>query len=255
MADLILFGGTSEGRELAELSRDLNIDCIVCVATDYGESLLEESGSLRVHTGRLDKDGMIALIRAESPQLVLDATHPYADKVSETVIAACSECRVRYGRVQREKEDHGAFKDFSDVRELAEYLDGTDGVVFSSLGTKEAAALSGVKGASERIWLRVLPSIDGLRTCLEAGFPAKHIICMQGPFSADLNEAMFRACGAQILLTKDTGSAGGFPEKIEAARRCGMKVLVIRRPADISGEPLDVWKERLRLGDGQWNGR
>ena len=248
MADIVLFGGTSEGRELAELCSELEIPTVVCVATDYGESLLEEAGSLRVHTGRLDKEGMISLIKAESPELVLDATHPYADKVSETVLAACRDCGARYGRVQREKESHEAFDEFSGVDELADFLDRTSGVVFSSLGTKEAAALSRVSGAAERIWIRILPSPDGLKTCLDAGFPAKHIICMQGPFSAELNEAMFRFCRAEILLTKDTGAAGGFPEKLEAAKRCGMKVFVIKRPADTAGESLEVWTDRLRKG-------
>ena len=246
MAEIVLFGGTSEGRKLAELCRELEIPTVVCVATNYGEALLDEGGSLKVHTGRLNKDGMVALIQEEAPRLVLDATHPYADIVSETIVSACRECGARYGRLQREAAVHEGLTEFSSVDELADSLDKTPGVVFSSLGTKEAAALSKVSGASERIWIRVLPSIEGLKTCLDAGFPAKHIICMQGPFSADLNEAMFRACKAEILLTKDTGVAGGFPEKLEAAKRCDMKVFVIKRPADTPGDSLEVWTERLR---------
>ena len=246
MAEILLFGGPSEGRKLAELCRELDISTLVCVATDYGEALLDEGGSLRVRTGRLNKDGMAALIREEAPRLVLDATHPYADIVSETIVAACSECGAKYGRVRREAAVHEGLTEFSNVDELADHLDKTPGVVFSSLGTKEAAALSRVSGAADRIWIRVLPSIDGLKICLDAGFPAKHIICMQGPFSADLNEAMFRACKAEILLTKYTGSAGGFPEKLEAAKRCNMKAFVIKRPADTPGESLEVWTERLR---------
>ncbi len=248
MADLILFAGTTEGRELAELARGLGIKTVACVATDYGESLIEESGSLKVNMGRLGEEAMEDLIRAEMPKLVLDATHPYADVVSRTIVAACKATGARYGRVQREAENHKGCLEFLDLAALAEHLDKTPGVVFSSLGTKEAAGLSGVSGAAERIWLRVLPSVDGLKMCLSAGFPAKHIICMQGPFSADLNEAMFKACGAKILLTKDTGSAGGFPEKLEAARRCSMQVFVIKRPQDIPGESLAVWKEKLASG-------
>lgn len=248
MADLILFAGTTEGRELAELARGLGIKTVACVATDYGESLIEEGGSLSVNMGRLGEEAMKDLIRAEAPRLVLDATHPYADIVSRTIVSACKATGARYGRVQREAESHEGCLEFPDLAALAEHLDKTPGVVFSSLGTKEAAGLSGVSGAAERIWLRVLPSVDGLKMCLSAGFPAKHIICMQGPFSADLNEAMFEAVGAKILLTKDTGSAGGFPEKLEAARRCGMQVFVIKRPQDIPGESLDVWKEKLASG-------
>ena len=248
MADLVLFAGTTEGRELAELAQSLGISTVACVATEYGEELLSSGGSLRVHTGRLSEDGMRALITEEAPKLVLDATHPYASEVSRTIVSACEGLGVRLGRVQREAENHEGCLEFADLAALAEKLDKTCGVVFSSLGTKEAAGLSGVSGAAERIWLRILPSVEGLNMCLGAGFPAKHIICMQGPFSADLNEAMFRAVGAQILLTKDTGSAGGFPEKLEAAKRCGMQVFVIKRPKDIAGDSLQVWKERLISG-------
>ena len=247
MAELVLFAGTTEGRQLAELAKELGISTVACVATEYGESLVEADGSLRVRTGRLDKDAIKALLNAESPRLVLDATHPYADHITRTLTAVCSECGVKLGRVLREAESHDGCLEFPDVKALAEHLDGVEGTVFSSLGTKEAAALSKVSGAAERIWIRVLPSIDGLRICLDAGFPAKHIICMQGPFSEELNEAMFKACGADILLTKDTGSAGGFPEKLAAAKALGMQVLVIRRPAESSdGKSLEEWKQALR---------
>ena len=210
---------------------------------------MESGGSLEVRAGRLDAEAIKALLRAESPRLVLDATHPYADHISRTLTTVCSECGVKLGRVLREAESHEGCLEFPDVEALAKYLDGISGTVFSSLGTKEAAALSKVSGASERIWIRVLPSIDGLKMCLDAGFPAKHLICMQGPFSEELNEAMFKACKADILLTKDTGSAGGFPEKLAAAKKLGMQVLVIRRPADTAGESLAVWKTRLKTGD------
>ena len=249
MADIVIFAGTTEGRELAELCRELEIPTVACVATEYGGALLSGGGSLKVHMGRLDEGGMTELLREESPRLVLDATHPYAADASRTIAAACKALGLRAERVLREAEDHKGCEKFASLDDLAETLDKTPGNVFSSLGTKEAASLSRVSGAAERIWLRVLPSVDGLKTCLDAGFPAKHIICMQGPFSAELNAAMFRACGADILLTKDTGSAGGFPEKLEAARECGMRVFVIKRPEDSSGASLQRWKEKLTAGD------
>ena len=249
MADIVLFAGTTEGRQLAELARQLGISTVACVATEYGESLMEPGGALRVRMGRLDLEGMKALIGSEAPRLVLDATHPYAKEVSSTIAAACKECGAKLGRVLREEEAHEGCTEFAGLEELAAAIDSTEGVIFSSLGTKEAAALSKVRGAAERIWIRILPSVTGLQQCLDAGFPAKHIICMQGPFPADLNEAMFRAAGASVLLTKDTGSAGGFPEKLEAARRCGMQVFVIKRPKDSAGESLSAWMDKLRRGD------
>jgi precorrin-6x reductase len=53
---------------------------------------------------------------------------------------------------------------------------------------------------------------------------------MQGPFSETLNRAMFEAADARILVTKDSGREGGFPEKVRAAKALGMKVAVLERP-------------------------
>ena len=69
---------------------------------------------------------------------------------------------------------------------------------------KYTEALTALPDFAQRVWLRILPSQKGLAQCLAAGFPPKHIICMQGPFSRELNEAMFRSTGAEILLTKES---------------------------------------------------
>ena len=58
---------------------------------------------------------------------------------------------------------------------------------------------------------------------------------MQGPFTQALNEAMLRALDIRYLVTKDTGAAGGFGEKLRAARACGVTPLVIRRPLQEEG--------------------
>ena len=249
MAELIIFAGTTEGRELSELAKELNIDTVCCVATDYGEELMEAGGSLRVHTGKLGPAEMAALIREEDPLLVLNATHPYADVASDSIALACRECGVKMKRVLREKQPHSACVEFETLSDMAEYLNTHQGGVFSSLGAKEAAALASVDGAEERVWLRILPSEDGLRSCLAAGIPAKHIICMQGPFSEELNTAMFRASGAKYLLTKDTGRTGGFADKVNAAQKCGMTVLLLMRPQADTGEGMDYWRAALKSGE------
>lgn len=250
MGKLLLFGGTAEGRALAEYCQARSIPALVCVATEYGEQLLEPSGSLRVHTGRLDSAAMTALISAEQPTLVADATHPYATIVSRQLCDACASCGVRYLRLSRESLSMEGCLVFADLATLVQWLATTEGVVFSTLGAKEAAALAAVPDYQQRIRLRVLPLIESLRLCLDAGFPAKHILCMQGPFSAALNEAMFRETGASILITKETGSSGGFAEKVSAARACGMTVAVIRRPEEsgqtCSMEQMQQFIEEIR---------
>lgn len=232
MAEVLLFGGTTEGRALAELLGRRGIPTLVCVATEYGEALLEPTDTLSVHCGRLDQEAMEVLVRREGPRVVIDATHPYAAAVSQTIRTVCQGQGLPCWRVRRESRGDGAAdRSFSTMADLIAWLDETPGTIFSTLGAKEAAALAQVHGAEERLWLRVLPLEESLRLA-RAAVPAKHIICMQGPFSQALNEAMFRAAGAHILLTKDSGRAGGLEEKLRAARSCGMTVALLTRPQE-----------------------
>ena len=78
-ASVVIFGGTSEGRELAEYAEAHHIPVLVSVVSGYGESLLRESDLVQVHTGALDEAAMRQFLREAAPKLVLDATHPYAD--------------------------------------------------------------------------------------------------------------------------------------------------------------------------------
>lgn len=238
MAEIVLFGGTTEGRELCGLLGKRRIETLICVATEYGEALLTPVSPLRIHTGRLDTAAMEKLLKAEKPRLVIDATHPYAAVVSDNICTACENVGVKHLRLLRETLDDSGCITFSGMDKLVGWLNKRHGTVFSTLGAKEAAALASVEGYRERVWLRILPDAAGLSSCLAAGFPARRIICMQGPFSKELNAAMFREAEADILLTKESGAAGGYPEKTEAARECGMTVAVLSRPREETGLTL-----------------
>lgn len=248
---LLIFGGTSEGRKLAFLACELGFSCLITVATPYGEELMEEERGLQILQKRLNTQEMVELMERVRPALIIDATHPYALEVSASIREACRLSQRTLIRVLRESEELADAREFDTVEQLCTALNENDELVFSTLGVKEAAALSQVRDYGNRIWLRVLPFKDSLEACLDAGFPAKHLICMQGPFGEDLNVAMFQHTGAKILLTKDSGSAGGFPEKIAAARRCGMKIYIWKRPLQEEGLSLEQIERLLEARAAQ----
>ena len=75
----------------------------------------------------------------------------------------------------------------------------------------------------------------GANTCHLSVIQYQNLICMQGPFSAEMNACMMRECGASYLVTKISGKNGGFEEKIEAARRVGARVIAVLPPESRSG--------------------
>ncbi len=245
LAEIFLFGGTSEGRRIAAKLNEKKIPSIVFVATDYGGDLLEESETLAKQTGRLDREAMKREMLLHRPELVIDATHPYAEQVSREIEAACDESATSYLRIDREGAVEKGELYFENLDQLIVWLNEGEDIIFSTLGAKSVGRLSEVKNYQKRVWVRVLPMQASLELCREAEIPPSHIICMQGPFTKELNTAMFRTSEAGILLTKDSGGAGGWHAKVEAARECGMKIAVLTRPQKKSGITIKEVLERI----------
>ena len=114
--------------------------------------------------------------------------------------------------------------------DTAEYLFGTKGNILLTTGSKELRAYAEIP--RERLYVRVLPTHDSIAACEAAGIPHRNIIAMFGPFSQRMNEAMLEQYHISYLVTKEAGRNGGFEEKLQAAKRCGVKAIVIRRPED-----------------------
>ena len=232
---VLIFGGTTEGRIAAEQLLAEGVPCTVSVATHYGEEVMTPHPLMSVRTGRLDSSAMARLIREGRFACVIDATHPHAQIVSGEISAACAQTDVPYLRLQRKDamgapEHSGKRVYVNDVEEAGAFLASVPGQVFVTTGSKELSRLVKAIGDPSRITARVLPSIESLRACEEAGLAGRQILAMQGPFDTELNCAMIRRSEASWLLTKESGAVGGFPEKLEAADQCGIGTVVIRTP-------------------------
>ncbi|MDO4478444.1 MAG: precorrin-6A reductase [Lachnospiraceae bacterium] len=236
MSDVLIFSGTEDGRLLAERLSRAGFCVTACVATAYGEELVDQHENLKVLTGRLDENAMVTLMQ-QGFDHVVDATHPYAVEVSANIKAACGKAGVPYLRLLRPVSDTIApgarVHTVDSAVEAAAYLRGKSGLVFVSTGSKEIGRFAEALGEPERIIARVLPDEASLDLCLKAGLKKKQIIAMQGPFSEALNTAMFTQTGAAFLVTKESGPTGGFPEKLRSAVACDMETVLIRRPEEM----------------------
>ena len=100
------------------------------------------------------------------------------------------------------------------VQEAAAYLSGTTGNILATTGSKELKSYTVIPEYEERVYARVLSLPEVVKSCAELGFTGKHLICMQGPFSLEMNTAMLRQYDIRYMVTKETGKNGGFPEKV-----------------------------------------
>ena len=219
---IVIFSGTTEGRRLSGELAEAGAEVTVCVASDYGR---EEQGKLpgvQVRVGPLSPEEKRELLQGAA--LCVDATHPYARHIRESVKAACEAENTPLLRLKRPDSELGDAHAVESSAEAAAYL--------------------------ARLFPRILPSMESIAACEEMGIPHRNIIAMQGPFSKEMNTATIRQYAIRFLVSKDGGEAGGFAEKAAAAKETGTELIVLRRPEENGlsfDEVLNRCMTRLRV--------
>lgn len=238
MKKILIFAGTTEGRKLSELLAANKIHHTVSVATEYGEMILKENPYVFVHQGRMNKAEMTEYVRDGEFSVVVDATHPYAIVVTENLIAVCNEEHLAYLRLRRDsalESADGDIRYFDSPESCEKALHQIQGNILLTTGSKDLAKYCISEEIRNRLYVRVLPGAESIGLCLEQGICGKQILALQGPFSTELNEALIHQFKITCLVTKMSGAAGGYSEKVKAAKNAGIPVFVIGNPIEDSG--------------------
>lgn len=228
-----VFSGTSDGNALArELARRCG-PIVVSTASEYGAEIARaQCTGATVCTGRQGIEQRRRTMRASQARAIVDATHPYAQRISEQLISLARELDLPYVRYERP----GAFDlegtlPCESVDQAAERAIAIGQRIFLATGSKDLATFLRAPQANDREWfVRITPEPALIRRAIELGVPRDHIVAMQGPFSEAINSALWRDQRVDCVVTKDSGEAGGFPAKARAAASLGIPLLVIRRP-------------------------
>lgn len=232
---ILLFGGTSEGRELSEYLYNRGFQFCVCVATNYAKDYL--SKGIEIIEGRKTFEDIKELISKGEYTLVLDATHPYADIVTRNIKSACDTLKVKYLRVVRESQPLDKICVVVDsVQSAVEYLTSTNGNILLTTGVKNLKDFTTIPNYQERIFARILDNTQSIEETQTLGY--KNIILNSGACDLDTNISHIEKSNAKYLVTKESGSVGGFLEKISACKIRGVIPIVISRPIDVNGLTL-----------------
>ncbi len=244
-ARILLLAGTTEGRKLAEFFNEMKITTFVSVATEYGEELVEEGDYLSINMGRLDIEKMTEFCEKNSINTIVDSTHPYAVIVSENARLVSEKLNIRYVRVVRDKcrvYEEAVYVE--SVEEAIKYLDATHGNILLTTGSKDLSKFATINDIS-RLYPRILAVAETIVEAEALGIKRSNIICMQGPFSKEINVATIRQLDIKYLVTKNSGKSGGYRDKVEAAIDEGVVPVIIKRPVD---EGYDINEVKILFG-------
>lgn len=244
MDRLIVFGGTTEGRELCEkcLEQLNNVVIHVFVATEQGKEVLPEDGKLVIHTGRLTGMEMTDIIGTLAPDMVVDATHPYATEVTGNILKACSASNTKYVRLLREKVQVKKGFIAEDPLKVVKLVNRSRGNVLLTTGSKDLPAYTGIYNFKERVYARILPDTNNISWAENMGYAKDHILAEEGPFSYEKNVEAIKKYNIKYLVTKESGEIGGFDEKQRACRDANCVLIVIPRPDEQGYSAEAVWE-------------
>jgi precorrin-6A/cobalt-precorrin-6A reductase len=226
---VLILGGTAEARQLAALLTDQGLRVVSSLA---GRVSAPRRPAGEVRTGGFGGvEGLAAYLDDHEIAAVVDATHPFAARITANAVAAGRRTGTPLLVVRRPPWTAGDGDTWHPVPDLAAAastigsLTGPDGRVLLTTGRQETAAFSTLP---QRFWLRAVEPPDG-------PLPARcEVVLARGPFALDGERSLLRDLGIDVLVTKNSGGpmTGA---KLTAARELRLPVIMVERPALPSG--------------------
>jgi len=236
---VLLLGGTSEARDLSNsLVRSPGIAAILSLA---GRTLAPVADGLPVRIGGFGGPGGLAdYLTREAIDLVIDATHPFADRISRNAIAACRAADVALLAVERpawarQAGDH--WSEFETAEDAIAALPDARHTIFSALGRSSVPLLRA--RPQHRYVIRIVDPMP-----VPAELPDAVIVAARGPFGIDEDTALFRQYRIDVVLAKNSGGDAAYA-KIAAARSLRLPVHLVTRPALLTRESVATAREAM----------
>ena len=219
---VLVLGGTAEARELADaLAADPGVRVVSALAGRVARPRLPE-GEVRIG-GFGGPDGLAAWLTEHEVRAVVDATHPFAERISASAAAACERCEVPLLRLERpgwRPRAGDRWRWVADIDEASRTFEHGARVLLTT-GRQGLAAFAHRDDA----WFLV--------RCVDAPqppLPPRHELLLgRGPYTLEGELALIDTHAIDVVVTKDSGGTHT-QAKLDAARERGLPVVIVRRP-------------------------
>lgn len=227
---IALLGGTSETAGIAARLTAMGLKVTALTATEIPLNVGPEGVTRRA--GRLDAEEMARLFTRIGARAVVDVTHPFATIARANARQAAKAAGAPYLTYVRPSAMAPYEKLLRAVthEEAADIAFSFNAPVLLTTGSKVLAPYARRAGQTGvALVARVLDHPDSVAACLKAGIARENIISERGPFTVEENLEHIGRYGIGVMVTKDSGAAGGTLEKIEAARGKSIPLIMVER--------------------------
>jgi cobalt-precorrin-5B (C1)-methyltransferase len=223
---ILVFGGTTEGRRAVEVLEEAGKPYFYSTRSDGQEIELVNGIHL---TGGMEVPEMIACCKEHDIRLIIDAAHPFAEDLHRNLLFLAKHINaaiIRYDRIYSDHDDDLTWcKDYNDaLQKLEDYHIER---LLALTGVNTIGRLRPFWEKHEESWFRILNRRVSRYIASANHFPEERLVY----YETDDTSSLIHDLRPQAILTKESGYSGGFTEKIDAAKKAGIKVFVIERPA------------------------
>ena len=231
---IIVLSGTLEGREINSLLALKGYEVQSVTAVNHGSHIIVHNASMEVVEEHHGKGVLEKVIDNQAVRMVIDTSHPSLEGISRLAKELCRKNNIKYIRFVRAEVDLPESPllfpvyTWEGAVQKAAKLGNT---IFLTTGSYNLEVfLQHPDIVGKRVVVRVLPDYRVIERVQALGIVPKDIVAMQGPFSKDMNRVTFKMYNTSVIVTKDSGKAGGTDSKISAALSLNIPVVIIRRP-------------------------
>lgn len=234
---IFLLGGTKDSTNIIEhVKKNYDAHILTTTTTEYGARLARDAGSDDTIARPLLKDEIEEILADGEFDILIDATHPFAEHITQTSATIAKETKIPYIRFERpttnlENVDTSHIHYVSSFDDAGKLIasDFDSGNVLHFAGANTMADI--VKYVSvERFYPRILKVENSLKKCDELNINPDHIIPMTGAATKEENIDLIEKYDASVMITKESGEIGGVIKKIEAANEKDVAIIMIQRP-------------------------
>lgn len=219
---ILVFGGTTEGRKAAEVLEEAGSPFFYSTKTGEQDISLHHGQSI---DGAMDAEAMKAFVSEHGIRLIVDAAHPFASRLHETIAAVASDRQIpviRYERIYPPRDpDIMWIDDYSQVPTDIHTLLATTGV-------QSISKLKWLEALGIKVFYRILNRESSIVLAKEQGATDNQLCFYEEGNKIDVD--------ADAILLKESGLSGGFCEKVAAARAKGMRIIALKRPELTQGD-------------------
>ena len=213
---ILVFGGTTEGRKAVEVLEEGGSPYYY--STKTGEQDLTLHHGQRID-GALDAEAMQSFCREHDIRLMVDAAHPFAAQLHQTIAEVSDALKIPAIRYERIFPERDASLEWIDSYEQVPHDIKT---LLATTGVQSITKLKPLEAAGVKVYYRILNRESSIALAQKQGATMEQLCYFEDPKDVPVE--------ADAILLKESGLSGGFQEKVDAAKAKGMRILVLKRP-------------------------